>query len=136
LFAGCTESRSEPTSTVTGKVTYQGTALTAGARLILDDKSKGVRMTFILTDGGNFTVPETASFPAGTYAVGVLPPAGEEVPTSGADYDALMTNSSAAGTTETSDSDFPLPEEFQDPATSGKTVEISSGEQTVDIAFE
>ena len=133
LVAGCGGGeREEEFGTVEGTVKYGGNPVPKGAQLVLDDKTKGVRMTFEIGEGGKYTVSPASQLPAGNYAVAVTPPADEGV--AEADYEAAMSNPDAAPKAPKKD-DFPVPEQFRDPAQSGKTIDVKSGSQTIDIDF-
>jgi len=133
-ISGCSGGgRVEDTGTVEGTVTLNGEPLPAGAFVVREDKSNGVTMTFTVADAGKFQVTDQAKLPAGTYAVGILPPDNSAAPTE-ADYDKMMNQDNGAAT-ESAEPTLEIPEEFLTPQTSGQSITVAAGAQTLEVQF-
>lgn len=131
---GCSQGgRVEETGTIEGTVTLEGAPLPTGAFVVLEDKTKGITMTFNVSEGGKFSVGEAAKLPAGTYAVAILPP-DESGTTSEADYDQLM-NQSDGASTEPDEASLEIPAEFRSPQDSGQSITVTAGAQIVEVQF-
>src|SRR5690606_34061992 len=106
LAVGCgSGERDEEYAAIQGAVKHEGKAVPSGAKLVLEDKTRGVRMTFPIGADGKYEVPETANLPAGTYNVGVTPPP-SDAGVSEANYDDAMSNPTAQPKDSAKD-DFP-----------------------------
>jgi hypothetical protein len=112
-----------PKGTVTGTVKFDGKLITAGTLLL--DSGKGYIAGAVIKADGTFELKgaDGNSVPAGTYKVSVTPPPAAPP---------------AAGATkmpEPAKIDG-VPEKFYNPLTSGVTVEVKEGIQTMEIVLQ
>lgn len=118
-LAGC--QRGEELGHVTGKVTFKGQPVPSGM-VIFANKEKGVYMTAPLDSQGAFEVimAQGAGLPLGSYALGVSPPPMDH----------------PLGPIEEppeADKRKDIPRRYRDPATSGLTHEVKSGENVIEL---
>lgn len=110
---------SEPSGTVTGKVTYKGTPVTSGSISFLM-KGKGIAQDAKLDALGAFAMAET--LPVGMYHIVYVPPTPEPQDPS---------KPRKAETVAVA-----VPPKFRDINTSGISVEISNGKNEIPIEFK
>jgi hypothetical protein len=108
----------EPTGGVSGKVTYKGAPVTAGS-ISLHMASKGVAQDAKLDGSGTFVMVQP--LPAGTYDVSYVPPTPE--PTDPAKGPPRPLTSI-------------VPKRYNDPKTSGISVEVKGGTNEIPIEFK
>ena len=109
-----------PKASVKGKVTHDGKPVTKGTLTL--DSGKGYIASANLAADGTFELQGAngKEFPAGTYKVGVTPPANPPPPPGSATMPPPPTIEG-------------LPEKFYSPANSGVTVEVKEGKQELSI---
>lgn len=107
-----------PTGTATAKVTYDGKLITVGTLVL--DSGQGYIASAPANPDGTFTLkgPKGEAIPAGTYKVGLTPPAAPD-PGPGKMPEPAKIDG--------------LPAKFYNPQSSGNTVEIKAGKQELDI---
>ncbi|MCC7419127.1 MAG: hypothetical protein IT428_02485 [Planctomycetaceae bacterium] len=114
LAAGCGETK-KPSGTLSGTVSHAGTLISSGNLNVLS--KQGVGALGVIQDG-KFTISD--SLETGDYSVYVSPPIPEQ---------------RKPGTPAPVREKFDVPTKFQNPATSGKTITLKPGLNTVDIDF-
>src|SRR5262245_31205165 len=112
-----------PKGTVTGTVKFDGKPITAGTLLL--DSGKGYIAGALIKPDGTFELKgaDGNAVPAGTYKVAVTPPPAA-APAAGATK--MPEPAKIEG----------VPAKFYNPLTSGVTVEVKEGIQTVDIVLQ
>jgi len=109
----------EPSASVSGKVTYKGSPVTAGSISFLL-KGKGITQDAKLDATGAFTMAE--SLPIGTYQVVYVPPTPEpQDPTKPRKVETAP---------------VAVPTKYRDEKTSGIAVEILNGKNEIPIEFK
>lgn len=123
VSAGCGKSMG-PWGTVSGKVTYDDQAVTAGTVVFISAQGRGASAE--LDSQGGYTLKTVNSgqkIPVGEYQVGVMPPRKE------VDYDAPVKETAAA--------DYPnVPRRYRDHATSGWTFTVKEGPNTFNLEMK
>jgi hypothetical protein len=114
LAAGCGDSR--PTGSLAGTVTYKGNPVQAGSLNLLS--RTGAAAQEKLDESGAFKVDGPVE--AGEYAAYLGPPVPEP---------------QAPGARRAAPPKFDVPPKYQDPATSGVTVVVKAGTNTVPVEF-
>lgn len=143
IFVGCGDG-GPSVSLVTGKVTLDGSPL-ADAVINLSPVPNGTGKAAVgKSDAqGMFTVTDATSKKIGSgavngeYQVGVLwykPDANDTSRSSGSGESSMVSDKSAA--TKTTGPQSTLPAAYQDPKTSGLTLTVKSGTNTLDLALD
>lgn len=107
-----------PRGSATAKVTYDGKFITVGTLVL--DSGQGFIASGTANADGVFTLkgPQGDQIPAGSYKVGISPPASPEPP---------------AGQMPLPPAIEGLPAKFYAPSSSGVSVEVKAGKQELDI---
>jgi hypothetical protein len=116
LGGGCGGATKKPTGTLSGTVSHAGTPVATGNLNVLSKQGQGA---LAVIEDGKFKM--TDSLEAGDYSVYVSPPIPEQ---------------RKPGTPVAPKAKFEVPSKFQNPATSGKTITVKQGPNTVDIDFK
>jgi hypothetical protein len=137
LAAGCSGSK----GTITGKVTYQGQALTGGIVLFVSTAGNGTGRSTIGSDG-SYTIE---NMPAGMAkiaidtrsaqrpAAGSKGPPGNMMPPEGAKVPDAAKKSGVYGSRGRSGNAVAIPENYADPEKSGLEYMVTGGAQTHNI---
>ena len=107
----------KPTATATGTVTYNGTPVTTGQLNLLSKTGAGAQAK--IGETGDFTI--AGEIEAGEYTVFVTPPPPEP---------------QAPGAGRAKPRTFTVPAKFRDAATSGVTVTVKPGTNTIPVEFK
>jgi hypothetical protein len=113
--AGC--DREKFAGPVTGKVTYNGSPVTAGNLNFVS--TTGAAASSKIDASGNFSIDEPLQ--AGEYKVFISPPVQEP---------------SAPGTKPTTPFKFVVPEKFREPNSSGVIVTVKGGKNEIPVQFK
>jgi hypothetical protein len=119
VISGC--SSEEPRGRIAGRVTCQGKPLTEG-RVVFINTEKGVSMTARIQPDGTYEVmtAKGAGLPLGEYRVAVCPPPPDATV-------GVFVKPANAG------SHAGIPRKFRDVKTSGLTLTVHDGDNTLDI---
>jgi len=120
---GTSDTDRGPTGTLSGKVAYKGEALKEGT-VQLNNPEKGSGGEVTINEDGTFEFTSAAGLVTGTYQVSVVPP---------------MVEKSFGPDTPASEvpKEMPnIPEKYRYPDSSGLSVEIKEGENTLEIEMQ
>ena len=120
LFCGCGES--EVRGRITGKVTFEGQAVSEGL-VLFSNIEKGINMTSIIKPDGSYEVvtPKGNGLPTGTYQVSVCPPRAK-----------LVTGEAPPKIKQHAN----IPAKYRDFKTAGLSLTVQKGENPFDIEMK
>jgi hypothetical protein len=133
LISGCGPKNPNASAAVSGKVTYKGAGLPAGA--IMFQPKEGAPVTTALDENGNYTIPE---MPAGDFIVIVdtegLNPA-KKPPTYGQN-DKGSASPAPQGSPTSTGKYVKIPDKYSNPTATDLKATIVAGKQTKDFELK